>query len=190
MVIEEMTWDLSQMVEFDDPGYISERLTAMVKVTEEFRDQHRGKIKDYSAKQVFDMVEQVDNLWLQYEGPFMYSWLAYQADMSEDAAKQLFENLRQAMMLVEKATAFIDLELGQLISEKPEIIDTYGSMDKAMEAGMQVMERFAKKSGKSRKVVLGDPVKCPHCNAAYKYPVHIMEAGQVECQNCGKPIHL
>jgi oligoendopeptidase F len=123
MVIEEMIWDLSQMVEFDDPGYISERLTARVKVTEEFRDQHRGKIKDYSSKQVFDMVEQIDNIWLQYEGPFKYSWLAYQADMSEDVAKNLFEKVRQAMMLVERATAFIDLELGQLISEKPEIIE-------------------------------------------------------------------
>ncbi len=123
MVIEEMTWDLSQLVEFDDPGYISERLTAMVKVAEEFRDQHRGKIKDYSAKQVFDMVEQIDDIWLQYEGPFNYSWLAYQADMSDDVAQKLFEKVRHSLMLVQKTTAFVDLELGELISERPEIIE-------------------------------------------------------------------
>jgi oligoendopeptidase F len=123
MVNEEMTWDLSQMVEFDDAGYVSERLNALVKVAEEFRDQHRGKIKDYSAKQVFDMLEQGDNLFLEYEGPYKFSYLGYQADMSDDVAKKLFEKVRQALMLVEQATAFIELELGELISQKPEIIE-------------------------------------------------------------------
>jgi oligoendopeptidase F len=123
MVTEEKTWDLSQMVEFDDPGYISERLTAMVKMAEEYRDQHRGKIKDYNAQQVYDMIAQADELWLHYEGPYKYSWLGYQADMSDEVAKKLFEKVRQAVMLVGQATAFVDLELGQLISKKPEIIE-------------------------------------------------------------------
>ncbi|MHA1926792.1 MAG: M3 family metallopeptidase, partial [Candidatus Thorarchaeota archaeon] len=123
MANEEMIWDLSQMVEFDDPAYISERLTALVKVFEEYRDQHRGKVKDYNAQQVFDMIEQGDNLWLQYEGPFNFSWLGYQADMSDDVAKKLFEKYRQSVMLVQQAIAFVELELGKLISEKPEIIE-------------------------------------------------------------------
>ncbi|MHA2040646.1 MAG: M3 family oligoendopeptidase [Candidatus Thorarchaeota archaeon] len=123
MANEDMIWDLSQMVEFDDPAYISERLTALVKVFEEYRDQHRGKVKDYNAQQVFDMIEQGDNLWLQYEGPFNFSWLGYQADMSDDVAKKLFEKYRQSLMLVQKAIAFVELELGKLISEKPEVIE-------------------------------------------------------------------
>ncbi|MHA2140016.1 MAG: M3 family oligoendopeptidase [Candidatus Thorarchaeota archaeon] len=123
MVSKEMTWDLSQMVEFDDPGYISERLNALVKVAEEFRDQHRGKIEDYSAKQVFDMLEQGDNLWLEYEGPYKFSYLGYQADMSDEVAKKLFEKVRQTLMQVQQTTAFVELELGGLISRTPEIIE-------------------------------------------------------------------
>lgn len=124
MANEEMTWDLSQLVEFNDPAYISERMTAAVKEIEEFRDQHRGKIKDYTAKQVYDMLTQSDDLIVQYEGPLEYSFLAYQADMSNEDAKKLYEKYQQSVMLIQQATAFVDIELGQLISEKSELIES------------------------------------------------------------------
>ena len=50
-----MKWDLSQLVEFDDLGYIEEQLAASVKAAEEFSERHRGKIGTYNAKQLLDM---------------------------------------------------------------------------------------------------------------------------------------
>ncbi|MHA1614692.1 MAG: hypothetical protein ACTSYJ_07575, partial [Candidatus Thorarchaeota archaeon] len=88
---KKMSWDLSQLVEFDDPGYIEERLTALVKAAEEFRNKYRGKIESFGAKEVFEMYESLNELELQYDGPVTYSRLMYAADMSDEIAKRLFD---------------------------------------------------------------------------------------------------
>jgi oligoendopeptidase F len=118
---EKMSWDLSQMVEFDDPGYIEERLTAAVKAAEDFRDKHRGKIENYAAQQVNDMFDSFNELQLQFDGPITYARLMYTADMNQDVAKHLYDKFRNAYALLTQALAFIDLELGALLTKKPEI---------------------------------------------------------------------
>ena len=119
---EKMSWDLSQLVKVDDPGYIEERMKAAVKEAEDFREQHRGKIVSFDAKQAFEMLDEIDRLQLEYEGPFMYAQLAYSADMNSDVNKHLFGVFRTAATEFMKASAFVDLELGHLLSEKPEIV--------------------------------------------------------------------
>ncbi|MFX1261735.1 MAG: M3 family oligoendopeptidase [Promethearchaeota archaeon] len=123
MVSEEMIWDLSQLVEFDDPAYISERLTAMVRWAEGYRDQHRGKIEDYDAQQVSDMIAQYDREFLEFDGPHEYASLRYQADVTDEVGQRLFEKVRHSAMLMNQAFAFFELELGKLLSKKPEMIE-------------------------------------------------------------------
>ncbi|MHA1862202.1 MAG: M3 family oligoendopeptidase [Candidatus Thorarchaeota archaeon] len=120
---KKMSWDLSQMVKFDDPGYIEERLTAVVKAAEEFRDKYRGKIESFSAKEVFEMYEALNELELQYEGPMNYSRLMYAANMNDDIAKRLYDKFRTAYALLMQAVAFLDLELGALLAKNHEIIN-------------------------------------------------------------------
>jgi oligoendopeptidase F len=123
MTVEEMRWDLSQLVDFDDPGYIEEQLTAAVKMAEEFKEKHRGKITGYSAKEILALLEESDERQLKFEGPFRYAFLSYAADMTQDVSKNLFEKAQKSGMLVNQATAFMDLELGQLISKNPDLIE-------------------------------------------------------------------
>ncbi|MHA2161302.1 MAG: M3 family metallopeptidase [Candidatus Thorarchaeota archaeon] len=120
---EDMKWDLSQLVEFDDPGWIEERLTSSIKESEEFRDKYRGKIESFGAKQIRELLETIDNLELSYEGPYMYSSLSYAADMNHEVAKKLNDRARNAGMQYNQNIAFLDLELGKLLSAKPELID-------------------------------------------------------------------
>jgi len=120
---EKMTWDLSQMVEFDDPGYIEERLTAAVKAAEEFRDKYRGKIASFGAKEVFEMYEALNDLELQFDGPIGYSRLRYQADMNDEIASRLYDKFRNTYSSLMQAIAFMDLELGALLKEKPELVN-------------------------------------------------------------------
>ncbi|TFH03637.1 MAG: hypothetical protein E4H14_16375 [Candidatus Thorarchaeota archaeon] len=118
---KKMSWDLSQMVEFDDPGYIEERLTAYVKAAEEFRDKYRGKIQSFGAKEIFDMYELLNEIKLQYEGPMKYSRYRYTADMNDEIAKRLYDKFRTTFSLVNQAQAFLELELGVLLAKKPEL---------------------------------------------------------------------
>ncbi|MBD3408300.1 MAG: hypothetical protein GF411_19410 [Candidatus Lokiarchaeota archaeon] len=123
MADEAMTWDLSQLVEFDDPAYIEERLTAAVKAAEEFRDKHRGKISKYTAAKVAELLEEEDRLQLEFEGAFKYASLAYSANMNDEVAKKLADKARQAGMLLGQALAFRDIELGKLLADKPKIVE-------------------------------------------------------------------
>jgi oligoendopeptidase F len=118
-----MKWDLSQLVEFDDPGYIEEQLTAWVKTAEEFRDRHREKIASYNAHQVHDMIEEIDKYELLYEGAYIYALRMYDADMNNEVAKKLADKARTAYMSLQQAYAFAPLEMGELLSKNPEIIN-------------------------------------------------------------------
>ncbi len=118
-----MRWNLSQLVEIDDPDYIAERLSGAVTAAELFRTKHRGKIEGYNAQQVLAMLEESDELELEFEGSFMYAFLAYSADMNHEVAKRLNDTARQAGMMVNQHIAFIPIELGKLVSKKPQIID-------------------------------------------------------------------
>ncbi|MHA2264087.1 MAG: M3 family oligoendopeptidase [Candidatus Thorarchaeota archaeon] len=123
MTTDQMAWDLSQLVEIDDPDFISERLTAAVRAAEEFREKYRGKISDFDAKQVFEVLEESDKWALEFEGPFMYSFLKYYANMTTDVAKRLHSNAQNASMQARQNLAFMDIELGQLLVKNPGIID-------------------------------------------------------------------
>lgn len=120
---KKMSWDLSQLVEIDDPGYIEERMKAAVKEMEAFREKYRGKIVTFNAKQVFDMLAESDRLDLEYEGPIDYARLAYAADMNSDVNKHLYGVFRNTFSELMQAFAFVGLELGELLSKNPEIVN-------------------------------------------------------------------
>ena len=118
-----MSWDLSQLVEFDDPSYIEERLTAFVKSAEELREKYRGKIESFGAKELLDMLEKLDEFDLQFDGATAYSRLLYSADMTKDVAKRLYDKYRNSAALQSQALAFIPIELGRLLSKNPNIVN-------------------------------------------------------------------
>ena len=119
---EKMKWDLSQLVEFDDPGYIEEQLTAAVKSAQEFNERHRGKIASYDAKKLLAALQEVDREQIQYDGAFMYARRMYDADMHDEVAKKLADKARTSTMLMGQALAFAPIELGILLSKNPEIV--------------------------------------------------------------------
>ncbi|TFG29459.1 hypothetical protein EU527_15800, partial [Candidatus Thorarchaeota archaeon] len=113
---------LSQLVEFDDPGYIEEQLTAAVKAAEEMRLKYRSKIESFQAKELLDMLESVNEFELQYEGPIVYARLIYSADMNTDIAKKLYDKYRNSYALLSQSLAFMEIELGKLLSKNPDIL--------------------------------------------------------------------
>ncbi len=118
-----MKWDLAQLVEFDDPAWIEERMSAAVKDSEELREKYRGKIIDFDGQQVKDLLEALDTLSLRFEGAFKYASLAYAADNKPDVNKKLYDRASHSRMLMGQNLAFVDLELGKLLSAKPQLVN-------------------------------------------------------------------
>ncbi|MGY5862745.1 MAG: M3 family metallopeptidase [Candidatus Thorarchaeota archaeon] len=123
MTVEEMQWDLSQLVKSDDPNEIEKELDAAVVLVQKFHDYYAGKIANLDAKGVFEFLEEGDDMELKLEGVMMYSMLMYQADSTTDLAKKLYDKYRRASMAIQQNMVVLQIELGKLLSEKPEIVE-------------------------------------------------------------------
>ncbi len=123
MTVEEMRWDLTQLVKDSDPDSIVKDMERAVDKAREFRDRYRGDIPETDAAGLLEVLETKDEMELEFEGPFMFSFLMYSADSTSGTAKRLNDAARNARMKIGQALAFLDLEIGKLLSEKPEIVD-------------------------------------------------------------------
>ncbi|TEU15020.1 MAG: hypothetical protein E3J21_14375, partial [Anaerolineales bacterium] len=120
---EEMVWDLSQLVESTDSAWIQKQLELTVAEAEKFRHKYRGKIASLEVKSLVEMLEAKDGHILRFEGAVMYCLLMYYADSTDAVAKQLNETARKTITRVKQEMAFIDIELGKLLSENPSLIN-------------------------------------------------------------------
>ena len=122
MAKKEMIWDLSQLVESTDAASIQKKLEAMVADAEEVRKKYHGKIVGLNVQGLLELLELKDAYRLEFEGVVKYCRLLYSADSTDDVAKQLNDAARRAFVRVGQALAFIDIELGKLLAEKPSLV--------------------------------------------------------------------
>lgn len=122
-MVNEMVWDLSQLVDSTDPKAIRENLNALVAEANKINEKSRGKILNMAAEDVLELLKTRDDLKLKFDGTASYCYLIYSANSTDEAAKQLNDAVRQALMNANQALAFVDLELGKLLAAKPSLID-------------------------------------------------------------------
>jgi len=122
MTKDEMIWDLSQLVESTSPGAIEKKLDSMGAEAEKIRDKYHGKIGRLDAKAVLELLELKDAYTLKFEGVDMHCRLMYSADSTDAVAKKLNDAARRASVRAGQALAFIDIELGKLLAEKPSLV--------------------------------------------------------------------
>lgn len=122
MTNSEMIWDLTQLVKSNNPSKIKEKLEFMVTEAEKIRNSYYSKIKGLNAKGLLELLELKDNFSLNYEGVIMYCNLIYAADSTLDVAKQLNDSARTALMKVNQALAFINIDMGKLLVDKPSLV--------------------------------------------------------------------
>ncbi|MCK5302976.1 MAG: hypothetical protein KAJ96_07540, partial [Candidatus Thorarchaeota archaeon] len=122
MTVEEMQWDLAQLVKSDNPEKIEKELDAAVVLVHEFQQKYAGKIANLDAKGVLGLLEEGNDLELKLEGAMNYSSLMYEANSTTDLAKKLYDKMRRASMLIGQSFVVVQIELGKLLSETPEIV--------------------------------------------------------------------
>jgi len=118
----EMIWDLSQLVESTSPTEIEKKLELMAAEAEKIRDKYHGKIEGFDAKELLELLEMKDAYTLKFEGVEKYCRLMYSADSTNPVAKQLNDASRRASVKADQALAFIDIEFGKLLAEKPSLV--------------------------------------------------------------------
>jgi len=122
MVKDEMVWDLSQLVESTDPVLVRKELDSMVVEAEKIRHRYHDKIGELDANGLLKLLGLKDKFALSFDGVTLYCRLMYWADSTDAVAKQLNDASESAMVKVGQALAFVDIELGQLLSKKSSVM--------------------------------------------------------------------
>jgi oligoendopeptidase F len=120
--MNEMQWDLSQLVESTDPAYIVDRLEKMVADAGALNERYKGRIEGLDAAGLFKLLESRDEFSLKYEGAAMFCNLRYSANSTDPVAQQLNDAMRRAGVRAGQKLAFMDLELGKLLAARPELV--------------------------------------------------------------------
>ncbi|MEM0449707.1 MAG: M3 family oligoendopeptidase [Methanomassiliicoccales archaeon] len=117
-----MRWDLSVLVKEVNVDKIKEELNEMVRAALVIKEIYSGRIKGFDSKGILELLKSLDAFLIEFDGVSSYCSLRYAADSTDATAKQLNEALRNAYVKVGQALAFIEIELGQLLLERPDLI--------------------------------------------------------------------
>jgi oligoendopeptidase F len=123
MVQKEMVWDLAQLVKSTDPASVKNEMETAVSDAEKFRQKYQGKIAKLDAKGLLKMIGERDQLALKSEGAFTYANESYMVDSTSSLTKTLYDSFRKNSSKVGQLLAFMDVELGKLLAQKPSIVN-------------------------------------------------------------------
>ena len=123
MSVEEMRWDLSQLVESTDPASVRQTLESMVAEAEKIREKYYGKIGSLDAEGLLGLLELNDSMTLKYGGVTLYCRLLYSANALDDTAKQLNDASRTSVMKMGQTLAFVEIEMGKLLASDPSLVE-------------------------------------------------------------------
>ncbi len=120
---DENVWDLSVLVEKEDPEWIKGAIDKVVEKAKEINSKYKGKIKNASPEFLLSALQELDKLRLESENPILYSRMRFSANQTDPIGKDLNDYADNAMMKIGQYMTFFELELGKLLKDKPEIVN-------------------------------------------------------------------
>ncbi len=120
--MNDVKWDLSQLVKSTDQSDIVKELDALVDEAGKRAGEYRGKIKTLDAKGLKALFEEREQMQLKYEGAIMYSRLRYSADTTDVVSRQLNDAVSKAGTKVGQQLAYVEIELSHLLKQRPELV--------------------------------------------------------------------
>jgi len=120
--MEEMRWDLSELVRSTETGSVTAELDRAVADAERFASGYRGRIATLGPEGIKGMLESYDAMQDEHEGVTMYCALSFAANTADPTANQLYSAMVSARTKMGQSLAFMDVELGQLLKARPETV--------------------------------------------------------------------
>lgn len=122
MTQSERAWDLSVLVDGAPVDKVKEMLDDLVTRAKSNADQYISKISSMSASDIKEMLNTLQNFNVEANDIMAYGRLRFSADTTNKESGQINGWARQTMSMTEQASKSITLNLGKLLTEKPELI--------------------------------------------------------------------
>ena len=122
MTQSERSWDLSVLVDGAPADKVKELYDTLVTQAKSFADQYESKISSMSATDINEMLNSLQDFWVATNDALAYGRLRFSADTTNKESGQINGWARQTMSEIGQITKAINLNLGKLLSDKPEMI--------------------------------------------------------------------
>jgi len=119
--VEPPQWDLEQ-IGLGGKEAILSSLKGMPARADEFARSYRGKIARLEPEGLSKFVESRDEMFLEFEGTWLYCRLAASARTTDSEAGALNNASTEAATAVSQALAPLEIELGKRLLAKPELV--------------------------------------------------------------------
>ncbi|MHA1577758.1 MAG: M3 family metallopeptidase [Candidatus Thorarchaeota archaeon] len=120
---EPPVWDLSPLVESEDPEQVKKSVDDYLKKAEVNEERYKGRIKYNSASKMYDLYKELDSLRMLFTQAKGYASMRQSQDTSDHIAKELAEYARRVGSEFESKLVFFDIEIARALLENPEIIN-------------------------------------------------------------------
>jgi oligoendopeptidase F len=117
----DIAWDLSKMFRSTTDPSVQKAVDDLTRMAERFTKKYKGKIKDFSAKELLKCLEEFEVYYARLDDVTTFANLAFSANMTLPDTQLLNEKVGKTRAKLGKMLAFFDLEVGNLVYKKPEI---------------------------------------------------------------------
>ncbi len=122
MTEKDIAWDLSDVFpSINDPS-IEKAIEQIQKVANNIAEKYSGKIINFSANELLILLREYEEYLIESRNLGMYARLSYAANMTLPETQKLNDRVSKLGAELGKKLAFLNIELGKLISSKPELI--------------------------------------------------------------------
>jgi oligoendopeptidase F len=136
-----VAWDLSEIFPSTTDPQIEKTISNIITMVDAFVRKYKGKINGLSTKSLLKCIEEYEACQTKPLNVSLFATLSFAANMTLPDTQSLNDKVTKLEAKLEKTLAFFDLEMGKLVSRKPEIIS-----DRTLTTYKHTLERIRRRA--------------------------------------------
>ncbi|MHA1674968.1 MAG: M3 family metallopeptidase [Promethearchaeota archaeon] len=122
----EIAWDISPLLPSAEMKDIQDRKNLMTAQVDSFVSDFKGKIGTFgqSPESILNLLQKYEDFNADIAEYMEYCSLIFSANMVDEKNQQLFNEMQSYRTVIEQKLTFLDLELGKLLSDIPELVNS------------------------------------------------------------------
>ena len=122
---KEIAWDLTEIFSGCDDPKISKTIDALMEKADEVINKYKGKINEpnFTAQNLRDLLEKHEEILARMKDLEIFSFNSFHANMTLPETKALYNKFTDFQSSISKKLAFLELEIGSLVTDNPQIIN-------------------------------------------------------------------
>ncbi|NHJ33244.1 MAG: M3 family oligoendopeptidase [Asgard group archaeon] len=122
MTKPDIAWDLSVVFPSATDPSIDKAIEFIEKAADELVTKYQGKIIDFSSIELLKLLQEFEEYLVESRNLGMFARLTFAGNMTIPESQNLNDRVSKLQANLSKKLAFLNLEIGQLVFKKPELI--------------------------------------------------------------------